>query len=193
MPYFQIQSLWILRLKHIKFLEDTVQFTILFPCILRYPPWVVLIFACLSSKGTDHLLKRYICLSISERKRKIETSVMREPHRGSSQKPWHVPRFLGQCSITELCWLSGTNHLNVPYYLLKIFLYCLHRGRERDREQETSMREKYQSAAFCTSPHRGCAHSQGTCPQPGWNLGPLSLQVDALSIEPNRFRLHIIF
>ena len=39
------------------------------------------------------------------------------------------------------------------YYLLKnILLIFVQRGRERDREQETSMRESHRSAASCTPP-----------------------------------------
>ena len=67
----------------------------------------------------------------------------------------------------------------------KYFLfYFLQRGREWDRELETSMRENHRSAASCT-PYWGYARNQGTCPCPESNPGPFCPQANALSTEPN--------
>nr|KAF6355291.1 hypothetical protein mMyoMyo1_011462 [Myotis myotis] len=48
---------------------------------------------------------------------------------------------------------SATAFYFILFYFLKIyFIDFLQRGRERERESETSMREKHRSAASCTSP-----------------------------------------
>ncbi|KAK1327842.1 hypothetical protein QTO34_012750 [Cnephaeus nilssonii] len=61
------------------------------------------------------------------------------------------------------------------FFFLIYFIDFLQRGRERDRELETSMREKHRSAASCTPP-------TGDVP---------ATKADALSTEPNRFRLRV--
>ncbi|KAK1327815.1 hypothetical protein QTO34_012723, partial [Cnephaeus nilssonii] len=59
-------------------------------------------------------------------------------------------------------------------------------GRERDRELETSMREKHQSAASCTPPTGDVPTTKVHALDRESNLGPFSPQADALSTEPNR-------
>nr|KAF6336964.1 hypothetical protein mMyoMyo1_012153 [Myotis myotis] len=51
-------------------------------------------------------------------------------------------------------WPSGSVGWSVIFFFffLIYFIDFLQRGRERDRELETSMREKHRSAASCTSP-----------------------------------------
>nr|KAF6271114.1 hypothetical protein mMyoMyo1_010896 [Myotis myotis] len=66
-------------------------------------------------------------------------------------------------------------------------LLLLNSERGRERERETSMmRENHGSAASCTPPTRDPGHNLGMCPDRESNLGPFSLQADALSTEPHQ-------
>nr|KAF6374267.1 hypothetical protein mPipKuh1_009490 [Pipistrellus kuhlii] len=78
------------------------------------------------------------------------------------------------------------------FFFKYILLIFLQRRRERDRELETSMKEIIDQLPL--------AHPLlGMCPQPmympltGIELGPFSLQTDALSTEPNWFGSHAYF
>ena len=75
-----------------------------------------------------------------------------------------------------------------PFHHFKIyFIDFVQRGRERDRELETSMRESYQSAASSTPPTGDMPATNVHMPYRTWDL--FSPQTDALSTEPNWFRL----
>ena len=100
-----------------------------------------------------------------------------------------------ESKIWTHCWVSVCwfPFCNPPYFrkFLKIyFIDFSQRGRKRDRELETLMREKHRSAASCTPP-------TGDVPTTNeyafdWkelNPGPFSMQSDALSTEPNQLRL----
>nr|KAF6289958.1 hypothetical protein mPipKuh1_009790 [Pipistrellus kuhlii] len=55
--------------------------------------------------------------------------------------------------VISSCWIVPFNIMKWPSFLKKIyFIDFLQRGRERDRELETSMREKHRTAASCTPP-----------------------------------------
>ena len=62
------------------------------------------------------------------------------------------------CHPVSFSFLFLSFFLSLKYILL-IFLQ---RGRERDRELETLMKENHRSAASCT--YWRCARNQGTCP-----------------------------
>nr|KAF6355209.1 hypothetical protein mMyoMyo1_011398 [Myotis myotis] len=59
--------------------------------------------------------------------------------------------FLSKMPINSI---ASHEHMKIliDFFFLIYFIDFLQRGRERDRELETSMREKHRSAASCTSP-----------------------------------------
>ncbi|KAK1331972.1 hypothetical protein QTO34_007649, partial [Cnephaeus nilssonii] len=65
------------------------------------------------------------------------------------------------------------------------------RGRERDRELETSMREKHRSAASCTPP-TGDVPTTKVHALTRIEPGTFHPQADPLSTEPNRFRQSVL-
>nr|KAF6374274.1 hypothetical protein mPipKuh1_009497 [Pipistrellus kuhlii] len=71
-------------------------------------------------------------------------------------------------------------------FFKKIYFVFLQKGRESYKELETSMREKHRSAASCTPPLGMYVLATKVLES---NLGLFSLQADALSTEPNQFRL----
>ena len=88
---------------------------------------------------------------------------------------------------------TGLGCTFISFFLKKIyFIAFLQRGRERDRELETSMREDHRSAASCTPP-TGEVPATKVHARPESNPGPFSQQADAPSTEPNRSRLKPYF
>nr|KAF6355354.1 hypothetical protein mMyoMyo1_011516 [Myotis myotis] len=76
----------------------------------------------------------------------IEPGTSTEPHQPGWRSAWRE-----QPAVD--CYTSTSSLFICFLVFLKIyFIDFLQRGRERDRELETSMREKHRSAASCTSP-----------------------------------------
>ncbi|EPQ13455.1 Kinetochore-associated protein 1 [Myotis brandtii] len=70
------------------------------------------------------------------------------------------------------------------FFFLIYFIDFLQRGRERDREPETSMREKHRSAASCTSPTGDVPATQGTgnCAISKWEPDPLKKEMTVKNV-----------
>nr|KAF6272235.1 hypothetical protein mPipKuh1_010836 [Pipistrellus kuhlii] len=71
------------------------------------------------------------------------------------------------------------------YFIVWVFFVVLFCFRERDRELETSMREKHRSAASCTPPTGDVPATKGHAPD-RHQTRTLKSAADALSTEPHQ-------
>ena len=80
--------------------------------------------------------------------------------------------------------------LSVGFFLKILFIYFIReRGREKERERNSSVQEIPASVDSCTPPSRDLARNRGMCPNRESNQQPLGSQVGALSPEPHQPRL----
>ncbi|KAK1346924.1 hypothetical protein QTO34_000784 [Cnephaeus nilssonii] len=91
---------------------------------------------------------------------------MQEVHQ-KVEEPWGFSR-AEDLHIIVSCQIAEGSSPNLIISLKNIyFIDFLQRGRERDRELETSMREKHQSAASCTPPTGDVPTTKGHVASPG--------------------------